>query len=185
MSPTHNSPPCNKLNILSRVWSQNARNMRSIWLTALLLSTIGTISTLDVCEYTVVASVSGDIFRQPQGYLAALLIHDATVVQSQSRSRPRGGARVVRHHHDRPAFFVEFLEERDDPIGRFRVEVAGWFVGQNDVRVIREHAGQGDPLLLSDTQFRGLVVQPISESHAFQESGCPLVLRLVIHPSQK
>ena len=68
---------------------------------------------------------SGDVERP----VAAQFIHNTTVGQFQRPSRSRRGVRVVGYHNDRPALLIEVLEKPDDLISRFRIEIAGRFVG--------------------------------------------------------
>ena len=118
-------------------------------------------------HFSVSLASSGNLKRWP---LSVSLGEYLSAAQLQGPLGTLGCPWIVCHHHDRPAFAVEFLEEPDDLIGRCRIEVAGGLVGQNDRRVIGQHPGQGNPLLLTDTQFRRFMVQAITEPYTVQES---------------
>ena len=66
---------------------------------------------------------------------------------------------VVGDHHDGGAGGVEALEELEDFVGRFAVQVAGGFVGQDDGRFVQQGAGDGDALLLAAGELVGHFVR--------------------------
>lgn len=60
---------------------------------------------------------------------------------------------IVGHHHDGATLGVKFRQKADHLSGRLGVEITGRLIGQNDRRIVGQHAGQGHPLLLSNAQF--------------------------------
>ena len=67
----------------------------------------------------------------------------------------------MRDHDNGAAFIVEPFEQRQDLLRRHAVQVAGRFVGQDEVGVIHQAAGDGHPLLLTAGELGGAVPQPI------------------------
>ena len=47
------------------------------------------------------------------------------------------------------AFFDDILKQFKGALGVGSVEVAGWFVCQNDTRIVSQRARDGDPLLFA------------------------------------
>ena len=88
------------------------------------------------------------------------------------------------HHYDGLAFAVDRLEEVENALAGFGVEVAGRFVGENDCRVVGQHPGEGDALLLADAQFRWFVVQPVGQADPLQEFGGAFALIGFVRASQ-
>jgi hypothetical protein len=61
------------------------------------------------------------------------------------------------HHHDGSSLRVKFLQEADDLLTGLWVEVARRLVGQDDRRIVCQHPGQGNPLLLANAQFTRII----------------------------
>ena len=57
--------------------------------------------------------------------------------------------RVVRDHHDSAFLLVELAQQAQDDLFVLRVEVAGWFVGQDDLGIIDQRACNAHALLLT------------------------------------
>src|SRR6185312_7838435 len=70
-----------------------------------------------------------------------------------------GGARIA----------IERLDERDDALAGVRVEIAGWFIGEEHARRVREGARQRDALLFAAGQLRRIVMCPVRESHTVEQ----------------
>ena len=75
---------------------------------------------------------------------------------------------LVRDEQNRAAFSVQVVEEVQDVLGAFAVQVPGRFVRQQHGGVLHERAGNGDALLLPPGEFVGFVVQPFAQPHALQ-----------------
>ena len=69
----------------------------------------------------------------------------------------------VRDHDDRAALVVEALEHRQDFLAGDGVEVARGFIGQDEIRIVHQAAGDRDALLLSAGELRGPVAKTIAE----------------------
>ena len=67
-----------------------------------------------------------------------------------------------------PAFAVEFEEQFHNLFARFGIEVAGWFIGHQDGRVVDQCAGNGHALLLSAGKLGGAVVHAVTQADRFQ-----------------
>ena len=76
---------------------------------------------------------------------------------------------VVGDHHNGGAFLVEALEQLEDFICGFWVKVAGGFVGEDDIGVVEEGAGDGYALLLPAGELVGHLVGLCSHSHGFED----------------
>jgi hypothetical protein len=66
-------------------------------------------------------------------------------------------ARIVRHHADRCAVLVQLAEQLHHGLAAFRIEIAGWFVGEQNRRLAGDRPGDRHPLLLSPGQLPGQV----------------------------
>src|SRR5882757_7695576 len=64
-----------------------------------------------------------------------------------------GDVHVVRDHKDCVAGLVEFAKNIDDDGFVGFVEIAGWLVGEDKLRLIDEGAGDGDTLLFAAGKF--------------------------------
>ena len=75
---------------------------------------------------------------------------------------------VVRDHDHGRAAAVELDQELEDFVRRFRVQVAGRFVGQYDGGLVQEGAGDGDALLLAAGKLVGHLVGLGGHAHVVQ-----------------
>jgi len=82
----------------------------------------------------------------------------------------RGQCGVVGHKHQRCAVVaVAPKQQLDDLLPRGLVEIAGWFVGDNDGGIWRDRARQRDALLFAARKLHRIVVQPIGEPHRLEQ----------------
>lgn len=72
-------------------------------------------------------------------------------------------------HDDGLALSVELCEEIHDLASRDGVEIPGWFIRENDFRIIEEGAGDGDALLLSSGELAGHTRELVGESESVHE----------------
>ena len=85
--------------------------------------------------------------------------HEHALLEVALDVRARGGARVVRDHHDRLLeVAVQRLQQVQDLLGALRVEVAGRLVGHQHRRVGDDGARDGDALLLSARELPRVVL---------------------------
>src|SRR5216684_5139902 len=77
---------------------------------------------------------------------------------------PRRAFRAVRDHDDGRAALVDLIEQIHDLARHERVEVSGRLVGQDQLRVRRQNAGDGYPLLLTARHLRRQMMQPRGEA---------------------
>ena len=92
----------------------------------------------------------------------------------------RGGARLVRDHHDRLAELLDRVTQELEDLGaRRRVEVAGRLVREDDVRLRDERTGDRDALLLATGELGGAVREAIAESDRGDQLVEVLVLGLL------
>src|ERR1051326_1180263 len=75
---------------------------------------------------------------------------------------------LVCDQHDRFSFVVECLKDGHDLFRRARVEISRRLVSEHDCRIRDERACDGDALLLSAGQLRGLIAFASFQSHAMQ-----------------
>jgi hypothetical protein len=87
--------------------------------------------------------------------------HDATALDPAHSSGPRGSSPVMCDHDDGAPLAIHVLEEVEDLGAGLGVQVPRRLVGKDDSRVVCEHAGKRDALLLPDAEFGGLVVESI------------------------
>ena len=61
-------------------------------------------------------------------------------------------------------FFVHLAHQLQDILSGLRIEVGSWFVGQDELGLLHQGAGNGHPLLLAAAHFRGTAIYVILES---------------------
>ncbi len=99
-----------------------------------------------------------------------LVAHNVAVVQLHHAFAHRvDDLLVVRGHHDGGAGAVDRVEHLHDAERRGRVQVAGRFVGQQDLRMVHVGARNRDALLLAARKLLRLVVLLAGESHGFED----------------
>src|SRR5262249_3887118 len=102
--------------------------------------------------------------------VADIAVNQAVLDGDLSR-RMGGDLSVVCDHDDGLAALpIETLEFSQDLRARFGVKVAGRLIGQDDLRLIDESAGDGHALLLSAGQLAGQMPGPVRQADQF-ESG--------------
>jgi hypothetical protein len=79
----------------------------------------------------------------------AVEVHDLAVQQVHLPARARRAIRAVRDHDDGGALLVDALEQVHDLARHQRVEVSRGLVGQDQLGITGQHAGDGHALLLS------------------------------------
>src|SRR5690606_10547111 len=89
---------------------------------------------------------------------------DAAVAHDEVALAVVRDVELVGDHDDGDALVVEFLKNAHDLDGGFAVEVAGGFVGEEDVRLVDEGAGDGDALLLSAGKLAGKMIGALGEA---------------------
>ena len=62
--------------------------------------------------------------------------------------------------YGRPLFLIELRQQLKDGIGAATVEIASWFVCQQQCGVHRQRAGDRDPLLLTAAQVVRQMILP-------------------------
>lgn len=72
-------------------------------------------------------------------------------------------------HNGDAEFLVHTLEQGQHFGGGFRVERAGGFVGEQNLRISGQCAGDADALLLAAGQLRRVFVCVLTEAHEFKE----------------
>ena len=68
------------------------------------------------------------------------------------------------------SLFIKVIENLHDFAGRHGVKIAGRFVGEKDVRIGNQRAGDGDTLQLSAGQFLRMVAEALAEAKLFREN---------------
>ena len=95
---------------------------------------------------------------------AAFVRLNQSVAETDDPFGVRGDVVLVRHHDDRASLVVQPGEQLHDLQGRFRVQVAGGFIRQNEIRIVDQAAGDGHALLLAAGQLRRPVPQPLAQA---------------------
>ena len=72
---------------------------------------------------------------------------------------------IVGDHHERYAGAVEVLDQLDDGVTAARVEIAGWFVGQDDRRITKDRSGNRHSLPFAARELVRLMVDSMAEAH--------------------
>ena len=85
----------------------------------------------------------------------------------------------MRHHDDGFAGFVQLGQHHHDFIAGPAVEVPGRLVGEDELRVVHQGAGDRHPLLLAPGQLQRPVVEPVAQADHLREGDAPGIGLLV------
>jgi hypothetical protein len=88
---------------------------------------------------------------------------------------------VADQHQGQAALPPEGVEQADDLVPGVLVQVPGRLVGQQDLGLLDQGAGDGHPLLLAAGQFARQVLRPVAEPDAVQGGSDPFVPLRVVH----
>ncbi len=86
---------------------------------------------------------------------------DATVGKARDH-------RIVSDHYDRPPLLVKLAQQPQDDLFVLRIEIAGGFIGQNNLRVIDQRSRDADSLLLASRKLPWQVAHAVAQPHAGQ-----------------
>ena len=110
---------------------------------------------------------------------AVQLVDDLAVGEEDHAIRVGRGDRVVGDHHDRLAELAHGPPHEVEDLGAGGgVEIAGRFVGEDDLRPAGQRPAHGDPLLLAARQFAGPMARAIDESDGLDHLVEPGPVRL-------
>jgi len=91
-------------------------------------------------------------------------------MQTHHAVRHRRDGGIVRDENDGCALrAIEFVNDAQNVLSRFRVEVAGRFVAQQDGGIVGERARDGDALLLPSRKLRGKMICAVTQANAFEQ----------------
>ena len=107
-------------------------------------------------------------------------VDDATVGEEQHAVGVGGGDRVVGDHHDGLGEAVDGVAHEAEDLGAgAAVEVAGRLVGEDQLGLVGERAGDGDALLLAAGQFARSVLEPVGQPDGVDHVAQPLLVGLL------
>src|SRR5579872_1237291 len=96
---------------------------------------------------------------------------DAAVLQTNdAAAHAVDDGLIVRGDDDRRAFEVDAAEQLHDLGGRGRIEVAGWFVAQQQLRIVDQRSRYSGALLLAAGKFAGIHAALVREADQIQAS---------------
>ncbi len=82
------------------------------------------------------------------------------IAQAEDAAATRGEVEIVGDEDAGESMLaVQLLDQGEDGLGGFAVEVAGWFVGEEKPGAGDEGAGEADALLLSAAEFAGAMAR--------------------------
>ena len=96
---------------------------------------------------------------------------DLAVEQVNDTGSVSGQGRVVSDHDDGVAFFMNGFKDFHDIVGGARVEVAGWFVGEDDFGAANDGAGDGNVLLLAARKLMGEIIFALLKVETSKNAG--------------
>ena len=96
------------------------------------------------------------------------LVDDSAVAQEDHAVGPRGELGVVGHHDGGQAAVAGREDQAHDGLGVGGVERAGGLVGQEQLAVAHDGAGDGDPLALATRQLVGVVRRPVGQPEVLE-----------------
>jgi len=100
--------------------------------------------------------------------MVGILFGDAPIAHMNHPVRMYGSLRVMSHHDNGAAPFMQGMEQFHDFLARLRIEVAGRFIRQDQHRIIDESPGNCHTLLLTAGEFPGQVMDAFSQPDYFQ-----------------
>ena len=103
---------------------------------------------------------------------------DHAVAQADDPSRTCGNFFLVSHHHDRRPVVVQSVEQVEDFVGRGGVQVAGCFIGENELRSVRQTSRDAGSLLLTAGKFVGAMSQSVAQSDFVCQGVAPVAIFL-------
>jgi hypothetical protein len=76
---------------------------------------------------------------------------------------------------------VQIEQQVGDVLSRRAIQVAGWFVAEQQERLANQGAGNRDALFLAAREFRGAMIQPVREADLRQQlfGALDIIVRLV------
>jgi hypothetical protein len=108
--------------------------------------------------------------RTGSGRIAATRANHPASFESNDGSRAAREFLVVCYEDKRGAGLgVEVEEQFDDAMACLAIEIAGWFVREENLRTIDERACDGHALLLAARELGGIVMQSFAQSYASQQ----------------
>ena len=119
----------------------------------------------------------GDLARGERVH--ARVLDDLAVAEGEPPPRALGDVGLMGDDDHGDAGRVQLLEQGDDLLGGTAVERAGRLVGEEDVRVVDQRAGDRHPLLLAAGKLGGLMVLAMGEPD-LGEAGLGLVARVAV-----
>src|SRR2546430_15365119 len=86
--------------------------------------------------------------------------------------RPLGGVGIVGHHHDRLAVIaIERLQQLEDLVAGFSIEIARRLVAEQQRRIRDDGPRDADTLLLSTRELAWIVFRAIGQTDDFERDG--------------
>ena len=116
--------------------------------------------------------------RLPDSVLAPDLSNNLPTGQRDLSCASGGDAHVMGDDNQgRAKLVVEFEQQVDDRFGGSRVEIAGRFVGEQNIGRGAKRAGQGDALLLAAGELTREMLHSVGEANSFEH--CARCIRCV------
>jgi hypothetical protein len=85
------------------------------------------------------------------------LVGNFTVMQLDSAISEAGDDGVVRNHYDGASLAMQLAQQAQDDFFIDCVQISSGFIGQNDLRIVDQGAGDANPLLFSAGELSGQV----------------------------
>ena len=111
---------------------------------------------------------TGRLVRTFRLLVIPLFTDEHTMVEHDFALRAGGDERIVRHDDDCSALLVQLTEQVEHDLLIPLIEIAGRLVGENQLRVVDERAGDAHALLLTAGQLAGQVMRTLLQPHSFQ-----------------
>ena len=85
-----------------------------------------------------------------------------------SRKRSSKFSTVGNDYEDRLLLPMKFQQERGNDVGGLMIEITGWLVAQEQLRVCDQRAGERNTLLLATGKFCRPVIETIAETNLLE-----------------
>src|SRR5512143_2820431 len=76
--------------------------------------------------------------------------------------------RIVRDHHNGSSLLVKFAQQAQNDLFISGVKIARRFIGENDLRIVDQRAGNANALLLATRELRRQMICTFLQTHAFE-----------------